>query len=233
MQIMERYERQIALPEIGTEGQTRLIKSRVLVVGIGGLGCPASLYLTAAGVGTLGLVDDDIISLSNLQRQILYTEAEVGQPKVLFAARRLRELNKEVHVEIHPYRLDKRNAADLIKKYDVVLDGCDNFRTRYILSDVCAKIGIPYVYGAINRFEGQVSVFNYGPSPRTYRDLYPHEEELCNLSPDKAVVGVTAGMTACIQATEVLKIVSGFGNVLSGRLWTMDLKTMESNIIKF
>lgn len=233
MQELERYERQTALPEIGAEGQTRLQKARVLIVGIGGLGCPASLYLTAAGIGTLGLVDDDIISLSNLQRQILYTETEVGQPKVLFAARRLRELNRGIHVEIHPYRLDKRNAAGLIKGYDLVVDGCDNFRTRYILSDACAKTGIPYVYGAIGQFEGQVSVFNYGPSPRTYRDLYPQEDELCHLHPGKAVVGVTAGMTACVQATEVLKIVAGFGEVLSGRLWTMDLRTMASNIINF
>lgn len=233
MQIFERYERQVALPEIGTEGQTRFMKSRVLVVGIGGLGCPASLYLTAAGIGTLGLVDNDIISLNNLQRQILYTETEVNQPKVLFAARRLRELNKNVHIEIHPYRLDKRNALDLIKGYDIVVDGCDNFHTRYILSDACEKLGIPYVYGAINGFEGQVSVFNYGDSPRTYRELYPQEEELCGLNPEKNVIGVVAGTTACVQATEALKIIAGFGEVLSGRLWVMDLRTMTSNIINF
>ena len=233
MQISERYERQVALPEIGAEGQARLMKSRVLVVGIGGLGCPAALYLAVAGVGTLGLVDDDIVSMSNLQRQILYTEAEVGQPKVLFAARRLREMNKSVQVEIHPYRMDKRNAADLIKGYDIVLDGCDNYQTRYVLSDACAEAGIPYVYGAINGFEGQVSVFNHGPSPRTYRELYPQEEEMCRLSAEKAVVGVTAGITACVQVTEVLKIVAGFGEVLSGRLWTIDLRTMASNVIRF
>lgn len=233
MQIFERYERQTSLPEIGTEGQERLMKSRVLVVGIGGLGCPAALYLTAAGIGTLGLVDNDIISLNNLQRQILYSETEVGQPKVLFAARHLREINKNVHIEIHPYRLDKRNATDLIKGYDIVVDGCDNFTTRYILSDACKKLGIPYVYGAINGFEGQVSVFYYGASPRTYRELYPQEEELCGLHPERAVMGVVAGMTACAQVTEVLKIIVGFGEVLSGRLWVMDLRTMASNIINF
>lgn len=228
-----RYERQTALPELGTEGQERLSKARVLVVGVGGLGCPAALYLTAAGVGTLGLVDDDIISLHNLQRQVLYAEADINQPKVLYAARHLRELNSHVHMEMHPYRLIKRNAAELISRYDLVVDGCDNFQTRYLLGDVCAELGKPYVYGAIRGFEGQVSVFNYGSHPRTYRELYPEEASMLALNPDKAVVGITAGMTACVQVSEALKILAGYGEVLSGRLWTMDLRTLQSHILNF
>lgn len=228
-----RYERQTALPEIGIEGQERIAKARVLLIGVGGLGCPAALYLTAAGIGRLGLVDDDIVSLTNLQRQILYAEADIDQPKVLFAARRLRELNSHIHVEMHPYRLTKRNAEELIAGYDLVMDGSDNFATRYLLSDVTSRLGVPYVYGAIRGLEGQVSVFNYGPHPRTYRQLFPDEEELTPLTADKAVLGVTAGITACMQATEALKILAGFGQVLSGRLWTIDLHTAQSHIINF
>lgn len=228
-----RYERQMSLPEVGAEGQAHLTQARVLVVGVGGLGCPAALYLAAAGIGTLGLVDDDIISLDNLQRQVLYAESDVGQPKVLFATRRLRQLNNALHVDMHPYRLTRHNALELVSAYDLVVDGCDNFSTRYILSDVCAEARRPYVYGAIRGFEGQVSVFNYGPHPRTYRELYPDETELMQLHPDKAVMGVTAGLTACVQVAEAIKILVGFGDVLSGRLWTMDIRTQQSQILTF
>lgn len=233
METPNRFERQIALPEIGIEGQQRISQARVLLVGVGGLGCPAALYLTAAGIGTLGLVDDDIVTSTNLQRQVLYAEAEVHQPKVLFATRRLRELNSHIHIEMHPYRLVKRNAEELIANYDLVVDGSDNFQTRYLLDDICARKGKPYVYGAIRGWEGQVSVFGYGSHPRRYRELYPNEEEMLNLTPDKAVIGITAGMTACAQVTEALKIVAGFGEVLSGKLWTIDLRTLQSNLINF
>lgn len=223
----------MALPEIGAEGQERLSRAKVLIVGAGGLGSPVALYLTAAGIGTLGLVDNDIINRTNLQRQVLYSEADVDQPKVLFAARRLRELNSHIHVEIYPYRLDKRNAHELLSKYNLVVDGCDNFPTRYLLSDACREVGIPYVYGAVRGFMGQVSVFNYGPHPRTYRDLFPDEAEMTNLDMDKAVVGVVTGLTGCVQAGEALKIIVGFGEVLSGRLWTIDMRTMQSHLLDF
>lgn len=233
MEDKQRYDRQIALPEIGSEGQKRISQARVLLVGVGGLGCPAALYLVAAGIGTLGMVDDDIVSLNNLQRQILYAEADLDQPKVLFATRRLRELNSRVAIQMHPYRLTKRNVEELVANYDVVVDGCDNFQTRYLLADACAIQAKPYVYGAVRGFQGQVSVFNYGPHPRHYRHLYPDEEEMLRLLPDKAIIGVTAGITACAQASEVLKIIAGFGQVLSGRLWTIDLRTLQSHILEF
>ncbi len=228
-----RYERQTALPELGPEGQERLARARVLLVGVGGLGCPAALYLTAAGIGTVGLMDDDIVSLSNLQRQVLYAEADQGQPKVLCAARRLRQLNSRTHIEMHPYRLTERNARELLEAYDIVVDGCDNFPTRYLLGDVSAELRKPYVYGAIRGLQGQVSVFNHGPHPRAYRELFPDEKELCALPVDKAVIGVTAGLTACVQATEALKIAAGFGEVLSGRLWTVDVRDMQTHLIQF
>ena len=156
---MSRYDRQISLPEIGEAGQEKLRNAKVLIVGVGGLGSPIALYLAGAGVGTLGLVDDDKVSISNLQRQVLYAEADVDQSKPLCGARRVQGLNSDVKVEVYPFRLDKRNASELIRNYDIVVDGCDNFATRYLLSDTCSALGKPYVYGAIQGFTGQVSVF--------------------------------------------------------------------------
>lgn len=232
MSAAERYARQTSLPELGREGQDRLRRTRVLVVGVGGLGSPLALYLAGAGVGTLGLVDADTVSVSNLQRQILYTEAEVGLPKVDCAARRLRALNSDVCIEPHPCRLDADNAEALIARYDIVADGCDNFATRYLVSDTCRRLGKPYVYGAIRAFEGQVAVFCHGPQARTYRDLYPDEEGMLRMPPpDNAVMGVTPGIVGCAEANEVLKLAAGYGQPLSGRLWTIDLRTMESYIL--
>ena len=159
---MERYSRQTMLPEIGEAGQLKLKAAKVLIVGVGGLGSPIALYLAGAGVGTIGLADDDEVSLSNLQRQILYTEEEVGDLKAICASMRISALNREIKVNACPGRLSKENARDLIGQYDIIVDGCDNFATRYLLSDVCSELGKPYVYGAICGFEGQVSVFNYG-----------------------------------------------------------------------
>lgn len=228
---MERYSRQIMLPEIGEEGQARLAAAKVLIVGVGGLGSPIALYLAGAGVGTLGLVDDDAVSLSNLQRQVLYTEEEVGELKAVCAAKRLRPLNREVVINAYPTRLNAQNACELIEQYDIVVDGCDNFTTRYVIDDVCAALGKPYVYGAINGFEGQVSVFHYGEVKKSYRDLYPDEKEMMGMPPpSKGVVGVTPAVTGSIEATEVLKIICGFGEVLAGKLWTIDLRTLQSNI---
>lgn len=233
VQTGSRYERQTALPEVGTAGQERLQNTRVLIVGVGGLGSPIALYLAAAGVGTLGLVDDDTVSLNNLQRQVLYTEAEVGQPKVHCAARRLQALNSSLHVEAHPCRLDRQNAADIVRGYDLVVDGCDNFATRYLLSDTCADLHIPYIYGAIRGFEGQVSVLCHGEPMHTYRDLYPDEAAMLALPPEKAVLGVTPAVTGSVQAGEALKIALGCGEPLVGRLWTIDLRTMQTCLITF
>ena len=171
-----RYDRQTMLPEIGPEGQERLRRARVLIVGAGGLGSPVSLYLAGAGVGRIGLVDDDRVGRSNLHRQVLYAEDEVGHPKALAAARRLRALNPDVEVEPHVCRLSAGNVRDLVGRYDVVVDACDNYATRYLLSDACVALGRPYVYGAVEGFCGQVAVFCRTAGSRTYRDLYPEED---------------------------------------------------------
>lgn len=230
---MNRYDRQISLPEIGEAGQERLRKAKVLIVGVGGLGSPIALYLTGAGVGTLGLVDDDKVSISNLQRQVLYAEADLGQPKPLCAARRLKCLNSDVNVVAYPYRLDAENASELIKEYDIVVDGCDNYATRYLLDDTCRALEKPYVYGAIRGFEGQVSVFRYGEHSRSYRDLYPDEKEVSHTppSPDQPVIGVTPAIVGSVEANEVLKLICGYGDSLAGKLWTIDLRTMQSYLL--
>ena len=184
-------------------------------------------------MGTIGLADDDEVSLSNLQRQILYTEEEVGDLKAICASMRISALNREIKVNACPGRLSKENARDLIGQYDIIVDGCDNFATRYLLSDVCSELGKPYVYGAICGFEGQVSVFNYGEGTqrKTYRDLYPDEEGMLHMPPPPmGVVGVTPAVTGSVEACEVLKIICGFGEVLAGKLWTIDLRTLQSNI---
>ena len=191
---MNRYARQTSLPEIGEAGQEKLRNAKVLIVGVGGLGSPIALYLAGAGVGTLGLVDDDQVSISNLQRQVLYAEADLGQPKPLCGARRVQGLNSDVNVEVYPFRLDKKNAGELIRNYDIVVDGCDNFATRYLLNDVCNAWGKPYGLWCHSRaLKVQVSVFCYGEGAKNYRDLYPDEEGTtasCHL-PDKSVIGVT------------------------------------------
>lgn len=229
---MVRYSRQISLPEIGKEGQEKLHKAKVLIVGVGGLGSPIALYLAGAGVGTIGLTDDDTVSISNLQRQVLYTESEVGQPKVHCAARRLQALNSEVEVRAYPFRLDRENACRLIAGYDIVVDGCDNFSTRYLVSDTCSLLNKPYVYGAIQGFEGQVSVFCYGGQPKTYRDLLPDETATLQMpAPGNAVIGVTPAIVGSVEANEVLKLICGYGDVLAGKLWTVDLRSMQSFVL--
>lgn len=225
-----RYDRQIILPEIGEAGQERIGKAKVLIVGVGGLGSPVSLYLAGAGVGTIGLADDDTVGISNLQRQILYTEDDLEKPKAICAAERLSRLNSESVFRPHPVRLTQENAEEMIRPYDIVVDGCDNFATRYLIDDVCKKQGKPYVYGAICGFEGQVSVFHYGEAKRSYRDLYPDEEEMRRMpSPFKGVMGVTPAIVGSAEANEALKIICGFGEVLAGKLWCIDLRTLETN----
>lgn len=230
---MERYNRQIILPELGKEGQQRLQRAKVLIVGVGGLGSPIALYLTGAGVGTIGLVDDDIVSISNLQRQVLYSESEVGLSKAIQAKKRLEALNSDVQINAYPTRLTKDNAANIIHPYDIIVDGCDNFATRYLINDTCVQQGKVYVYGAIRAFDGQVSVFNYQGGP-DYRHFFPDEAEMLSMPhPPKGVLGVTPGMVGCAEAAEVLKIIGGYGEVLSGKLWMIDLKTMETHLIAF
>lgn len=229
---LERYERQCMLPEIGPEGQAKLKQAKVLLVGVGGLGSPISLYLTGAGIGTLGLVDDDVVGISNLQRQILYTEGEVGLSKAVQAQKRLQSLNPEVRINAYTLRLGPDNAEKLVDSYDIIVDGCDNFVTRYLINDICLKKNKIYVYGAIRAFDGQVSVFNYPGSHSNYRSIFPNEEEILSMPhPPKGVMGITPGIVGCIEASEVIKIICGFGEILSDKLWTIDLKSMQTEII--
>ena len=226
-----RYARQQMLSEIGDAGQEKLSCASVLIVGVGGLGSPIALYLAGAGVGRIGLIDADVVSVSNLQRQVLYREEMVGLNKATCAAEQLLALNSAIKIDTYPYRLDAENAQVIISTYDIVVDGTDNFATRYLIDDWCIALNKVYVYGAIGEFEGMVSVFNYNGT-YSYRGLYPDEAAMLALtSPSKAVLGVTPGLVGCAEANEVIKVICGFGDVLSGKLWTIDLRTMQSLII--
>lgn len=225
-----RYDRQLALPEIGHEGQRRLAAARVAIVGVGGLGSPVTAYLAGAGVGTLGLVDDDVVSVSNLQRQVLYDETQQGQPKVLCAKRRLEKLNSEVDIVAHHTRLDRENVMELLAPYDIVVDGTDNFAARFIISDACEEMRKPFVYGAINALDGQVAVLCKGRA--TYRTLFPDEPGTLSMPhPGKAVTGVTPAVVGSVEAGQVLQLICGYGEPLIDRLWTIDLRTMQSFIV--
>ena len=230
----QRYRRHLQLPEIGEAGQARLRAARVLVVGAGGLGCPVLQYLAAAGVGTLGLADADRVELTNLPRQILYGAADVGQLKVEAAAAALRRLNDLVACELHPLRVAPANVRALVASYDVVVDGSDNFPTRYLLNDACVSVGRPLVSGAIYKFEGQVSVFNYQGGP-SYRCLFPEppsaaEAPDCNTT---GVLNVLPGLVGTVQALETLKVLLGLGDVLSGQLWLLDTLSFQSRLLRF
>ncbi|GAB2940779.1 molybdopterin-synthase adenylyltransferase MoeB [Hymenobacter coalescens] len=230
----QRYRRHLQLAEIGEEGQLKLRRARVLVVGAGGLGCPVLQYLAAAGVGTLGIADADQVELSNLQRQILYGPADLGQPKAATAARQVQRLNPLVTCQVHAVRVGPANVRELVEAYDVVVDGTDNFATRYLLNDACVLLGKPLVSGAIHKFEGQVSVFNYRGGP-TYRCLFPTppgpaEAPNCDAT---GVLGVLPGLVGTAQATEALKVVLGLGEVLSGRLWLLDALTFQTRTLRF
>jgi adenylyltransferase/sulfurtransferase len=230
---VRRYSRHLIMPEIGVEGQKRLKAARVLCVGAGGLGSPASLYLAAAGVGTLGLVDFDTVDFSNLQRQILYSTTDVGRRKLAAAAERLTSINPNVRVVEHEARLTSANALDILSQYDVIVDGADNFPTRYLVNDACVLLGKPNAYGSIFRFDGQASVFATKDGP-CYRCLYP-EPPPPGLVPSCAeggVLGVLPGLVGTIQATEAIKIITGVGQTLAGRLLLLDALTMEFRTVK-
>jgi molybdopterin/thiamine biosynthesis adenylyltransferase/rhodanese-related sulfurtransferase/molybdopterin converting factor small subunit len=223
----ERYSRHVLIPEVGEAGQLELLASRVLLVGAGGLGSPAALYLAAAGVGTLGLVDDDVVDRSNLQRQILHTDDRVGRPKVESARQTLLALNPSTQVIGHPVRLARHNVEELFLGYDVIVDGSDNFATRYLVNDACVKLGLPNVHGSVFRFEGQVSVFWPGrrdsPGP-CYRCLYPEPPppELAPSCAEAGVLGVLPGVVGMLEAVETIKILLGIGQPLVSRLLQYD-----------
>ncbi len=230
----ERYSRHLLLPEIGPAGQQKLKAARVLVVGCGGLGCPVLQYLAAAGVGTLGLLDFDTVADSNLQRQVLYATADVGQLKALAAAARLRAQNPYIRVQTHPVALTAGNVLALLAEYDLVVDCTDNFATRYLLSDACVILKMPLVFGAIFKFEGQLSVFNYQNGP-TYRCIYPQVPAPADAPncAETGVLGVLPGLVGTMQAAEALKIILELGEVLSGRLLLVDVRSMRFQSIGF
>ncbi|MFM6357117.1 MAG: molybdopterin-synthase adenylyltransferase MoeB, partial [Planktothrix sp.] len=215
----ERYSRHLILPEVGLEGQKRLKAASVLCIGTGGLGSPLLLYLAAAGIGRIGIVDFDVVDHSNLQRQIIHGTSWVGKPKIESAKNRILEINPSCQVDLYNTRISSENALDLLRPYDVVVDGTDNFPTRYLVNDACVLLNKPNVYGSIFRFEGQATVFNYEGGPN-YRDLYP-EPPPPGMVPSCAeggVLGILPGIIGVIQATETVKIIIGKGRTLSGRL---------------
>jgi adenylyltransferase/sulfurtransferase len=228
-----RYSRHVIMPEVGLDGQRKLRAAKVLVVGTGGLGSPLALYLAAAGVGTLGLVDFDVVDVSNLQRQVLFGTADVGRSKCQAAADRIRDINPEVAIDIWEERFTSKNALDIVKHYDIVVDGTDNFPTRYLVNDACVLLNKPNVYGSIFRFDGQATVFDprVGPS---YRCLYPEppppgEVPSCA---EGGVLGILPGTIGCIQATETIKLILGIGEPLIGRLLHYDALNMTFKTYK-
>jgi adenylyltransferase/sulfurtransferase len=232
-QELARYNRHIIIKEFGLDAQKKLKAAKVLVVGSGGLGSPALLYLAAAGIGTIGIVDFDVVDDSNLQRQVLFGVNEVGKPKAEAAKQRLQSLNPYINIEVHNVQLTSKNALEIIKQYDVVADGTDNFPTRYLVNDACVLLDKPNVYASIFQFEGQVSVFNYrnnGELGPNYRDLYatPPPPGLVPSCAEGGVLGVLPGIIGSLQALEVIKVVTGVGDVLSGRLFIFDALTFES-----
>src|SRR5918997_84088 len=229
----ERYSRHLLVPEIGLEGQTKLLNAKVLLLGAGGLGSPTALYLAAAGVGTLGVVDDDVVDLSNLQRQVIHTTDRIGTPKVDSAEIAVKGINPDVEVVKYPVRLDASNIMEIIEGYDVIVDGVDNFPTRYLLNDATVRLGIPVVSASILGFDGQLSVFKPYDGP-CYRCLYPTPPpaELAPSCGAAGVLGVLPGTMGLLQATEVIKLVTGEGSPLIGRLLMYDALDASTTELK-
>lgn len=232
----EHYRRQFVLPRFGLEAQEKLKKARVLVVGSGGLGSPLLLYLAAAGVGQIGIVDFDQVDASNLHRQVIFDSAQIGEPKVLAAKKRLEQINPFIQIRTYEERLTAANAMNLVSQYDVVADGTDNFPTRYLVNDACVLAGKPNVYGSVYQFEGQVAVFNYRDKAGTigpnYRDIYPSPPP-AGLVPNCAesgILGVLPGIIGSMQALEVIKILTGIGEVLSGKMALFDALAFSSRV---
>ena len=234
----QRYSRHIIIPDIGVEGQLKIKAAKVLVVGAGGLGVPVLLYLAAAGVGQLGIVDFDHIDRSNLQRQVMYKDTEIGELKAEKAKIFINQQNPDINVKIYTDIISSENAFHIIGEYDLVIDGTDNFPTRYLLNDACVLLGKPYIYGSIFRFEGQVSVFNFqgsdGLSPN-YRDLFPEppDPDLVPNCSEGGVLGVLPGIVGSLQALEAIKLITGIGELLTGKLLTIDTLSNQYRSFKF
>ena len=223
-----RYARHLILPQVGEAGQKKIKSASVLVVGAGGLGSPVLMYLAAAGIGKIGIIDDDKVDMTNLQRQIIHSTSSIGELKTESAKRRIKQINPEIIVDIFGTRLTIENAKEIIDGYDIIVDGTDNFATRYTISDCCEILGKPWVFGSIHRFEGQVSVFNLNGSPN-YRDLFPKAPppELAPNCAEAGVLGVLPGIIGSFQANEVLKIVLEMDGILDSELLLIDTQTMN------
>lgn len=229
---LQRYNRHIIMSEVKLQGQEKLKAAKVLVIGAGGLGCPILQYLTAAGVGTLGIIDNDVVDVSNLQRQILFRTSDIGKHKAEAAAEAMQQLNPFTKFNIYKERLTNKNALQLVAIYDIIVDGTDNFETRYLINDACVEANKPFVFGSIFKFDGQVSVFNYDNGP-TYRCLFPEPpQEMPNCS-QVGVMGVLPGIIGTYQANEVLKIILEIGEVLKGKLLTIDTLQNQQQVISF
>ncbi len=233
-QQIERYSRHILLREVGGTGQTKLLESRVLIIGCGGLGSPAAMYLAAAGIGTLGLVDFDTVDLTNLQRQIIHGTPDLGRPKTNSAEERLHDLNPEVNIICHPLRLNRDNITQILQGYDVVVDGTDNFPSRYLINDACHGLGLPLSHAGILRFDGQVTFIHPRQGP-CYRCLYPEPPapEDAPTCSQAGVLGSVAGVIGALQATEVLKFLLGIGDLLIGKLLIYDALSSDFRIVRY
>ena len=231
---LDRHSRHILLPQVGAEGQTKLTNSRVLCLGAGGLGSPVIQYLAAAGIGHLTIVDDDVVEISNLQRQVIHRTSDVGCPKAKSAERFVNDLDPNISVNAINVRIDENNARELFEGHHLIVDGTDNIPTRYLIDETCRTLGIPWVYGSVYRFEGQVSVFNFKGGP-TYQDLFPEAppEHLIPSCSEAGVLGVLPGLIGSLQANEVIKIIVGIGQPLSGRLLIYDALESTQKILKF
>lgn len=235
---MHRYARHLAIPEFGMQGQEKLKSSSVLVVGAGGLGSPLLLYLAAAGVGRIGIIDYDVVELTNLQRQVLFKTGDAGKSKAQLAGALLQQMNPHIRITVYEEALQRNNALDIIEKFDIVADGSDNFPTRYLVNDACVLLGKPYVYASIFRFEGQLSVFNMprsnGSRGPNYRDLFPEPPppELVPNCAEGGVLGVLPGIIGCMQASEVIKVATKIGSPLDGRLFLFDAASFQTHIMK-
>lgn len=234
-----RYSRHLALAEIGVNGQGKLKSATVLVVGAGGLGAPVLQYLAAAGVGTIGIIDDDFISESNLQRQVIYRESDFGKPKSIVASKHLKALNSYIRITAYTDRLKSINVVEIFRPYDIIVDCTDNFGTRYLINDACFLLKKPMIYGSIHKFQGQVSVFHYptdaNTSPPTYRCLYPSPPKPSTIQncAEIGVLGVLPGIIGTMQANEAIKLITGIGDVLAGKLFVFDALTMKSTLVGF
>lgn len=230
---LSRFTRHFSLPEIGSGGQEKLKNARVLVIGAGGLGSPLLIYLGAAGVGTIGIVDDDIVSLSNLQRQVLYTTAEVGLKKVKIAAQKLKALYPELEIQTFDCRFNPENAEKLFQEYDIVADCTDNYKTRTLIGQVSAKLKMPLAFASVLNYEGQITVFNYQDGP-TLEDLYPNvPKDGIYKENEIGLLGVLPGIAGTLQANEIIKIITGYGEVISGKLLVFNIQENRFNLFRF